>query len=541
MFASAYGAAAATREDPRRAQAQRLVAEGRCAAALEVLARLTRDHPADLDPLLWTGQCAMAEQRYDEAAAALEAASALAPDDGEVRLELAIALYHREEFARASAELELAAGKLGEDRAEIALYRGLLLLTEPDADRAADAASWLERARVLDPDAVEPVASYYAGIGWSSANDTGRARVALERVVQQWPGTPWALQARRILAGLGDDSPRIWGSLRAGIEYDDNAVLQGQGVPLPSEISSSSSITGVWLGTVGMELFRDEAWSAGAALSYSGSAYTEIENFDSQFPGVTFWVDRRIDAANTLRLAADTGYAWVDYESFLWTYRASLSGIHQWREAGTTEVFARFWRDDFFQTSDDVPDGIGVPGSSCSLGGLPIVSFCGPPGLDEHTARNRDGNGVAAGWVHHATLPIAWPWGGLEARAGYQFERFSSRGSEYSYQSHALAAGVRAPLPWSLAVDVAGSFAWRPYRNPTTFPDTTLVFDTEYGLSNDDRNERTANVDVSIDRPLTPWLIASMRWHYERNYSNAEVFDYNRQIVGAYLTAHFGH
>jgi hypothetical protein len=89
-------------------------------------------------------------------------------------------------------------------------------------------------------------------------------------------------------------------------------------------------------------------------------------------------------------------------------------------------------------------------------------------------------------------------------------------------------------------VDVAGSFAWRPYRNPTTFPDTALVFDTEYGLSNDDRNETTANVDVGLERPLTRWLTGSVRWHYERNRSNAEVFDYHRQIVGAYLTAHFG-
>lgn len=541
MFASALGAAAATREDPRRAQAQRLVGEGRCTAALEILPRLVRDHPADVEPLLWTGRCAIEEQRYDEASAALEAARALAPDDGEVRLQLAIALYHQEQFARASTELEGAAQQLGDDRAEIALYRGLLLLADPSADRAADAASWLERARVLDANAVEPVASYYAGVGWSSADDEDRARVALERVVREWPGTPWALQAERMLASFGAPTRRIWGSLRAGIEYDDNAVLQGSGTPLPSEISSRDDVSGVWLGAAGMELFRHEAWSAGAALSYSGSAHAEITSFDTQFPGAAFWIDRRIDDANTLRGAVDTGYAWVDYESFLWTYRASLSGIHQWREAGTTELFARFWRDDYFQTSDDVPDGIGVPGSSCSLAGGQLVSYCGPPGVDEHAERNRDGNGVAAGWLHRAALPFAWPWGTVEARGGYQFERFSSRGSEYSYQSHALAAAVRAPLPWSLTIDVGGSFAWRPYRNPTTFPDTALVYDTEYGLSNDDRNETTANVDVMLERPLTRWLSASLRWHYENNRSNAEVFEYHRHIVGGYLTARFGH
>lgn len=503
--------------------------------------RLTRDHPADVEPLLWTGQCAIEEQRYDEASAALEAASELAPDDGEVRLQLAIALYHREELARASAELERAAQRLGEDRAEIALYRGLLLLADPSAGDAADAASWLERARVLDADAVEPVASYYAGVGWSSADDEDRARAALGRVVREWPGTPWALQAQRMLDGLGAGQRRVWGSLRAGVEYDDNAVLQGQGTPLPSEISSRSDVSGVWQGTAGIELFRGDAWSSGAALSYSGSVHAEIDGFDTQYPGFAIWLDRRIGDATTLRGALDTGYAWVDYESFLWSYRAGLSAIHQWREAGTSEVFARFWRDDYYQQSDDVPDGIGVPGSSCSLAGNPVVSFCGPPGIDERSERNRDGNGVAVGWVHRAGLPVAWPWGPLEARGGYQFEHFASRGTEYSYDSHALAAGLRAPLPWSVTADVSGGFAWRPYRHPTTFPNGTLFFDTEYGLPASDRDETTANVDVALERPITRWLVGSLRWHYERNHSNADVFDYGRHIVGGYLTARFGH
>jgi tetratricopeptide (TPR) repeat protein len=542
VFASALGATAATpRQDPRRAQAQRLVAEGRCAAALELLARVTRDHPADVEPLLWTGQCAIEQQRFEEARAALEAASELAPEDGEIRLQLAIALYHEEAFARATTELEAAAQRLGEDRAEIALYRGLLLLADPNVDRAADAASWLERARVLDADAVEPVASYYAGVGWSSADDEDRARAALERVVDEWPGTPWALQAGRMLEGLGAGKRRVWGSLRAGVEYDDNAVLQGQGTPLPSEISSRSDVSGVWTGTLGAELFRHEAWSSGAALSYSGSVHEEIDGFDTQYPSLALWLDRRVGAATTLRGAVDTGYAWVDYEPFLWSYRASLSAIHTWREAGTTEVFARFWRDDYFQTSDDVPDGIGVPGSLCSGGGNPVVSFCGPPGIDEEKERNRDGNGVAAGWVHRAALPLTWPWGPLEARGGYQYEHFASRGTEYSYDSHALAAGLRTPLPWSFILDVSGSFAWRPYRHPTTFPNGTLFFDTEYGLADDDRDETTAIVDLSLERPITRWLLGSVRWHYERNDSNADAFDYRRNIVGGYLTARFGH
>jgi hypothetical protein len=343
-----------------------------------------------------------------------------------------------------------------------------------------------------------------------------------------------------MLDDLGPAARRFWGSLRAGFEYDDNAVLQGQGVPLPSEISSQRDIVGVWQGNLGAELWRSERWSAGASLGYAGNVHRDIESFDSQFPSFAAWVDRRIDAATTLRFAADTGYAWVDYESFLWTYRGSLSLFRQWQEAGLTEGFARFWRDDYYQVSDDVPDGGGAPGSRCPK--RTSIGVCGPPGLDEKSARNRDGNGFTVGAVHNVPLPVPWPFGAPELRAGYEYERFAARGSEYGYQEHALAAGLRTPLPWRFVLDVSGSFSWRPYRHPSTFPDPDDLFlDTEYGLPDDDRDETTAQVDVVLERPITAWLTASARWHWERNDSNVAVFQYDREVLGAYLTATFGH
>jgi tetratricopeptide (TPR) repeat protein len=508
-------APAEARSDPRRAQAERLVVEGRCGAALELLSQLARDHPGDATLLLWSGRCEIEEQRYDAASESLRAATALAPGDGEIRLALAIALYHREEYATASVELEEAARLLGDERAEIALYRGLLLLAQPGGDRAADAAAWLERARELDAPRVEPVASYYAGLGWSEAEDPARARASLARVVREWPGTEWAAEAEKQLAALGPARPRVWGSLRAGVEYDSNAVLQGQGVALASDISSKRDVAGVWQGVIGSELFRSEVWAGGAALSYAGVAHARIESFDSHFPGLNAWIDRKLDEATTLRAVADTGYAWVDAERFLWTYRGGVSAIRAWGGPGTSELYARFWRDDFFQDGEDDPFG--------------------PPGVDEGSARNRDGNGVTLGVFHSAKLPMDWPYGGLEVRGGYQYERFVARGTEYTYQEHALAGGVRADLPWRFVADVSGSFAWRPYRHPSTFPDPG-----ETWLSNDDRNETTGIVDVALERPLTAWLTASARWRYERNKSNTEVFDYDRHIVGAYLSATFG-
>jgi hypothetical protein len=95
-------------------------------------------------------------------------------------------------------------------------------------------------------------------------------------------------------------------------------------------------------------------------------------------------------------------------------------------------------------------------------------------------------------------------------------------------------------LPWSVALDVAGSFTFRPFRHATTFPNQPLFFDEEYGLPSNRRRETSYTADVVLERPINRWLSASARWHLERTNSTAEVFDYHRQIVGAYLTATFG-
>src|SRR4029453_6998208 len=210
--------------------------------------------------------------------------------------------------------------------------------------------------------------------------------------------------------------------------------------------------------------------------------------------------------------------------------------IGQGEGLGTTEAFVRYWRDNYFVESDDVL-GANPATGLC----FPTDVACGPPGLDEATARNRDGNGFAVGVLQTTVLPVAWPFGAITLRGGYQFEHFGARGSEYSYQGHTIAGGVRAGLPWQFTVDVGGGFTWRPYRHPTTFPDPPIFGGIEYPLSDQDRDETTGLAAVMLERPITSWLIGSVGWRYERNVSNSAVFDYDRTILGAYLTATFGH
>jgi tetratricopeptide (TPR) repeat protein len=516
--------------DSRRAQAERLAAEGRCAPALDAIGELRAAGAADADLLVLGGTCASQVRRYDEAVTLLREALAREPARGDAHLRLAIALYHQGDLPGARAELDSAAAQLGDRHAEVLLYRGLLLL---EAQQSIPAAEALEAARARDPRTVEPVASYYAGLAWSRAQDRERAEAALSRVVEEWPGTSWAAEAERLRGELAVGGLRRWAQVRVGFEYDDNAVLQGAGAPLPEDISNAADWRGIWSGEAGAELFRTPRWSAGALLGYSGTAYVDITSFDSHYPVLALWLDRRLDEATTLRGSIDGGYAWVDGGSFFTTGRTSLTLLRSWESRGTSELYGRFRIDEYFVHSDDVASGPGEPGDDC-----PGIPTCGPPGLDERRERDRDGHS----WLVGARHTIGVPRLRSTFRLGWEFERFAARGTEYSFRANSLIAGVFVALPWQLGLDASGVVTWRPFDHPSTFPDPPApVFEVEYGLSGDDRDERYTGVGVSLARPLGRGLTASAGWRWERNRSNVDVFDYRRQVFGAYLTWGWGH
>jgi tetratricopeptide (TPR) repeat protein len=518
--------------DPRQTLAERLAVEGRCAAALDVLSELRAEASPDAGTLVLAGTCEIQLQRYDAAVATLREAAELAPERPEVHLRLGIALYHAGDLAGARSELARAEAIGGVEQAELLLYQGLLLLEE---DRPAEAAETLERARSRDAAAVEPVASFYGAVATARSRDREQARALLERVEREWPGTSWADQAALLRERLDQEPRRRWARVRAGFEYDSNVVLQSGNAPLPSEISSRGDQRGVWSLEAGTEWLRTERWVGGVLAAYGGSAYDEITSFDSHYPTAAVWVDRRLDPATTLRLLVDGGFAWVDYDPYYGTQRATVSLLRAWHEAGLTEVYGQVRRDDYWEDSNDVPDGIGIPGSLCPD---PADAFCGPPGLDEARERDRDGWAAVAGIRHTLEIPAARS----QLRFGYEFEHFDSQGTEYRYDAHSVSAGALVSLPFEVALDVSGVYTYRPYDDPTTFPDPPEPFqDTEYGLSDDDHREHFYAAGVTLARPLAFGVTASASYRYERNHSNAEVFDYDRQVFGVHLTWSFGY
>jgi tetratricopeptide (TPR) repeat protein len=519
-------AQAADQPEVLQLRASALAQEGRCTEALELLSRAGEGART----ALLRGQCEIQLRRYVDAVASLESAKSLDPALRDVDLYLGIARFHQGDLQGAEEALEVARAT-SQDRAEFHLYDGLILLQAAESRAAAMA---LDRARELAPEAVEPTASYYAGLAWASADERSRAEASLERVEQLAPGSVWATEAEKARQRLQEEGPgNWWASVRLGVEYDDNVVLAGRGVQLPREISGTHDVRATWQLFGGYEFLRTQNWAAGVVGTYYGSAHGDLSRFNVEYPALGFYLDRRFSEATTARLRCDAGYAWVD-GPFVFTQALTPTLYHEWGPSGRSQIFGRFYRYNYlYGDSPDTPDGRGIPGTRC-LNARHVV--CGPAGMVESQYRNRDGQGITAGASH--TVPL----GALntELTGGYNYHRFSTRGGEWSYDAHEIRMETRTQLPLDFALRTLVSYAYRSFRNRSSYPDPRdLVFNTQYPLQNEVRRDDLHRYEIELEKGLLENLSTSVKYTYYKEHSNVAVFDYDREILGWYVTYRF--
>ena len=478
-------AAADERRDVLEMRAESLVQEARCSEALPLLDELRALDPHDARTARLAGGCRIAEGDYAGALEDLDRAASLSPDLGEVSLYRAIALYHLERHDEAALALEAARGHT-DDLAQLELYAGFLLLAQGEH---RDAALAFERARAEGGERVEPVASYYAGLAWRQEREGALARESFERVTRTRPESDWA---RRAEEALVERPPRrFWAQVTAGLEYDSNVVLRGDGVSLPADISDEGDLRGIWFGEWGTELFRSGDWSGGVLASYWGAAHTDLDDFDSHSPAFAAWLERRIGERTVVRARYDTGFDWVDNDPFRFTQNFTGS-VHQvWERAGVTSLSSAFhWNDYRFDT-------------------------LGTRALD------RDGTGNTTALEH--SLPLGYR--DVTVRAGYRFQNYDSQGSEYQFDAHRVLFGAAGSLPGAIHLDASASFTHQPFRNASVFATP----------GSGDREDQSWQTTLVAERQLTERISVLARYSYRDNRSNTDVFDFDCHVGGVFL------
>ena len=533
-------------EERRPTRGERLALEGRCEVAVPELEKELEQVPApESAHVAWRlGQCALRARDYARAVTALENALAIDPGLTEANLDLARARYHSHDLDRADAALRAGESLSGE--ALWQLYRGMVDLERGDAkaavaalQRAVDinAATFQTRA---DPQVVEPVASYYLGLALRAAGEEDRARERLHSVADTWAGTDWASQANRALGRAAGRT--AWANLGAGLAWDSNVVQTGRDAPVADEISEKSDLLGVLLANAGVDLGRWGKNSAGLLASYRGRIHSDradLREFDSHIPTASFWFDRALRDETHVRFRYDFGYAWVDTDPFRISNGGRLSLIHAWSQRSTTELFARSWVDDYRVSSDDIPDGPGAPGADCVAPTAPYT-YCGPPSLNEHRARDLDGYGNGGGIAHALEVPLGLPpIPDPSLTAGYAYTYFESEGREDTHQNHRIFVGLGFALPHSIGLDLETSYDYRAFRHPTTFPnrDDVLAASSasdpeQYFLSDDPHRDQRVSFDARLSVPIIDPCSVSLLYGFRNNHSTADAFDYDEHAVG---------
>jgi tetratricopeptide (TPR) repeat protein len=498
VFAAVSIAGAARAADEAavlQARAARLASEGRCAEALPIVREARTLAPGAADSALLEGKCLFQAGSYSEAVPPLTDAASLDPDSGEAALLLGMARYHAGDLAGASAALERAERQLP-DRPEVPLYRGLLLL---EGDPAA-AAGRFESAAARGG-ALEPAATYYAGVARSGAGQREEADRLLRRVQELAPGSVWAQRADEALrTPAAVYRLRRWLALYLGIDYDSNVVLRGAGISLPADISNESDGLVWWGAEAGHELFRREGWGGGVLGNYYGNVHFDLNDFDQHNLYAGFWVDRTLGEDTLLRVQPEFGQSFYDYDGYLRFYGVLIELLRDWGGPGRGDFYARYDYNDYLY---DIP---------------------GPPALQ--STRDRDGHSVRAGYDHYYAIDQD-----TAVRGGPFFLYYAAQGDEYDAWGVGGWAGIERKLPWELTLDVLGSVAYVPYAHPSTF---------QVPPTNDDREDVISLVQVALSRPIFDHTTLTVRYRYQDNHSNTDVFDYDRHVVGAYVTVAFG-
>ncbi|MBK7949190.1 MAG: tetratricopeptide repeat protein [Deltaproteobacteria bacterium] len=482
-----------------RARAAQLATKGDCASALPLIDQAKAIDPAgDGAAALMAGRCLLSMEKFAEAKPALERAVANDPDSGDARLALGVAKYHLGEKDAARADLE-AAQKMLPDNPEAELYLGMILLEE---ERPAEAINRLDRSRSLNGDTVEPASDYYAALAHSEAGDRKRAEEALRRVQQTAPGTIWAERAgealdqaeARRLAG----TPRRWVTAQAGLDYDSNVALRSDSIAQPNNISSKGDGRGWWALDGGAELFRKNGWSGGAGAAYNGTHPFKAEDFDQHFVKANLWLDRELGSRTTLRISPEGGYGFFDEKAF-YRYLAIRPELrHDFGRAGMGTAYVRYAYNDFRYEE--------------FIGSAPVRNIV-----------DRDGHDVIAGYDHQIAVTDS-----LTLRGGAFGRDYTAEGSEYDFSGGGGWLGFRQTLPLELILSVTGRVEYDAYESASSFREPTEIEGR--------RRDVIGRANAVLTKPINEWLSVSARYQYLNNDSNTNVFDYDRHIVGAFVT-----
>jgi hypothetical protein len=287
-----------------------------------------------------------------------------------------------------------------------------------------------------------------------------------------------------------------------------------------------------------MQFVETADWTVGVMAAYYGTGYFDEDDFNVHYPSISPWVDWRIGDATTLRLQYDFSYAWVDNEPFLLSQGFVPALYHNWGRAGTSRFQADIFYDDYKYDRFDPPQA--ESDNRCPFldprpapPALQRYWLCSPFGVDVKEELDADGLGAFIGLGHSIGVEKL----NTEFFGGYRFLYYESEGTEYSYRGHEVQLGSRTLLPFEIMLDLRGRYAYKPHQHASVLPSALPPLPTwPYTTRSVDRLDRVWEIVAILEREITRHVFGSIRFAYLDNDSNTAVYDYDRFLVGGFVT-----
>jgi tetratricopeptide (TPR) repeat protein len=385
-------------------------------------------------------------------------------------------------------------------------------------DRTAVAA--FDEALAIDPD--YPEALFARGVSLDKLGDRAAARRDWSRVAEMAVGTAIEREARRQLeiprrAGRRD---RRWDlTATLGAEYDTNVLLfpnlgaspaTANGTPRPRQDHQYDARMVYYVD--GAYRFRDDdRWTLGTRHSLYAATQFRTEDLNLVDYSPSLFVNYKSDPV-TLGLQYTFTLMGLGGRLFLARNAVEPSVTIREGKSAFTRAYYRYAYSAFHGSSN--------------------------PNTDE------TGNSHIAGLDQYKLLFDQRGY----VRAGVEYERDFTRGTEYDGGFFKITAELLAPLPEKVFLRVQGENRWGHYSNDSVFsrPYEFYIFTGPFYKrvpllvkTGDPKRELLTTASATLSRDFAERWTGAARYTYIVNQSTIDAFDYNRSIFSVFATYNF--
>lgn len=446
------------------------------------------------------------EERNDEALAALERIVARWPGHFAARFELGTLLSDGRQNAEAVAHLERAVA-LAPESGPARLLLGVVL---EELGRFDEAERQLELAAVVDA-SLRAESLLLRGIAQFEHGDERLGVQLLEEAIGADQLGDVADAARVLLATASRPSrPRVQVEAYAGLDYDSNVTLDSGSTPAVSSDQADGALV------VGAALAADAVQGDDFVLNlgarYHERDYIESVAFDQRTLLGNVSGQWRFGPRFAVRLGGVGSYVMLGEASYL-AQAIVRPELLVWlgQRAGVLRISAHVAGDFYF---DDPPIS-SLERDALTFGGA-LAQLFPVPGL-----RNAE---------------ASWRFGyeRIDTRATTDLLGFAG---DYDRNAYAFELAGDVELPLSLTVAFSAGVMGEIYDNPNLTDYLSQVVATGAGVRRE-RSDVSLEAGLCVSRPVHERIDVEISWHYQQRFSNTEIFDYDRNVVGALVRVH---